>query len=620
MAKSIDSLLKKRGWTGADVGRALLASIVHDIKHQRDPDYKPLFSQADFDKMEESLSTEKDYLVYGVYRDIYGSLIDAYNRGQGLAQQFQNGYSRHSHSLVLCQKAEEALSSLEDSPLIVTQAQYDRLKQQAEESLRGIEVSFASIMFTVLSDFLEEPGNAPEAIRKEIEAAKGEPTTNQRILSAYNYLYGEGYYTLPDGRRSDQMSKSEWVAALEELYFSTHRLIKNGKPASKEETAKHYNLQRMTKLYELYFKGADAVRSEYNAAHGLELDATDEEIMSSLEDMLGFADGYETTRREKMESPCYPLQRHIRSITDPSELKTFWTYYEAPPEGLTKYDILADCLSLYNGNEMDNVTEEEQLAEFEADYPKLFKALVAYLKKAIPAFKNIKPSSYLEPALSWGELADMGFADYKSLIEPKKASILEVLGEEDTFEAFRRRRQALWSGIAVIQEASSSQIDENGDYIEPKSPLTFFDSLDSLAEDELRKEELKGLRDGLFVPALTWLYGFNALMKILADCYDIDGMDTLQFNLSGYERQIEGFNSILYMLYGEVYGNKAERDRKREIIRDLFSPIDTEALKPTAETIAAVTQEIAELGFTSKARKKLKGLDDYIGKLTRREA
>ena len=67
----INRLLNKKGWTGVEVGKALVASIVHDIKHQSEPDYKPLFSQSDFDKMESSLSTERDYLAYGVYRDIY---------------------------------------------------------------------------------------------------------------------------------------------------------------------------------------------------------------------------------------------------------------------------------------------------------------------------------------------------------------------------------------------------------------------------------------------------------------------------------------------------------------------------------------------------------------------
>ena len=94
MANSIKSLLSKKGWTGEEVGKALIASLLNDIRYQGQ-EHELLFTQADFDKMESSLSTDRDYLAYGVYRDIYSSIVDTYNRGQGLYQQFYNGYYRY---------------------------------------------------------------------------------------------------------------------------------------------------------------------------------------------------------------------------------------------------------------------------------------------------------------------------------------------------------------------------------------------------------------------------------------------------------------------------------------------------------------------------------------------
>ena len=77
---NIDKLLKKRGWTGEEVGKALIASLLNDIRYQGQ-EHELLFTQADFDKMESSLSTDRDYLASGVYRDIYSSIVDTYNRG-----------------------------------------------------------------------------------------------------------------------------------------------------------------------------------------------------------------------------------------------------------------------------------------------------------------------------------------------------------------------------------------------------------------------------------------------------------------------------------------------------------------------------------------------------------
>ena len=129
MAKSIDSLLKKKGWSGEEVGKALIASTIHDVKHQSEPDYKPLFSQSDFERMESSLSSDRDYTVYGVYRDLYSSIVDAFNRGQGLFQQFYNGYSRFTNYFYLCQQADEALKRSDEYPLIMTQSQYNRYRE-----------------------------------------------------------------------------------------------------------------------------------------------------------------------------------------------------------------------------------------------------------------------------------------------------------------------------------------------------------------------------------------------------------------------------------------------------------------------------------------------------------
>ena len=110
MANSIKSLLSKKGWTGKEVGKALIASLLNDIRYQGQ-EHELLFTQADFDKMESSLSTDRDYLAYGVYRDIYSSIVDTYNRGQRLYQQLYNGYYRYVMHLQGAMKADNALKA-----------------------------------------------------------------------------------------------------------------------------------------------------------------------------------------------------------------------------------------------------------------------------------------------------------------------------------------------------------------------------------------------------------------------------------------------------------------------------------------------------------------------------
>ena len=623
MAKSIDSLLKKKGWSGDEVGKALVASAVHDFKHQKDPDYKPLFTQADFDKMESSLNTDRDYLIYGCYRDIYSSIIDTFNRGQALFQQFYNGYSRYSNAMILCNTAENALKQAEDYPLIMTESQYKRHKRKTKERLKGFTESYITLVFKTIEYFYNAPELAPEAIKRALDAISTEPATNKRLLAMYNEVMGLGYYTLPDGRKSKDMSLEEWQKTLEELYLDSHHLTIDGEPATAEETLKHYREQTILKTYKLFFEGIEGIKRAYKEVVGedMEVDEVEEtRLLKALEDMLGAGASWEVDRRDKAQAPLYPLQGLLRHLADQTETITEWHYNENPPEDITKDFFLEDILEEWYSGILSEDAKEAQatLEEFIADYPELYKAVVAYIEEKIPALKGLKPAHKFDDITSWGNLAELDYLNYKSLIEPSEADIVESLAEEaedtgDTLGLFSKRVRIVWNSIAIVQNPRKSQLDANGDYKENANALlAHFSNLDTTAETEQETGELEAYRNVLFIPALRYIYAFNALMGIVGTIYDIDGMDTLKLPTASIETQLGGFNNLLYMFYADVTGDPAERTRKRELIKQLFAPVDVEELKPAQEAIDAVTKQIAELGYTTKARKQLKDFDRFI--------
>lgn len=621
MARKIDSLLNKKGWTGVEVGKALVASIVHDIKHQSEPDYKPLFSQSDFDKMESSLSTERDYLAYGVYRDIYSGLIDAFNRGQGQYQQFYNGYYRYLMYLKDASMAEHSLQSAELVPYVMTEEQYNKLKEQREKELRAYTETFSGLFFTLLNTIMQNPEEAPEAIRDAIEETKGKPVKNKRILDSYNEVYGLGYYTLPDGTRSDQLEGEEWQKKIQENYLKTHKLTINGNPASFEETALHFNSERLLKGYELYFKGIDAIREIYKEHTGKEIPEEQEaELLEALESLI------HETERKKVNTKTDPATKdrfHLADIvgggiTSGAE----WHQYEEAPEGLTLYDILADSLCFYDGEESKD--GEPQLKEFKADYPALYKAMEAYIKELVPQAKELKPSQYSKSFMSWGELAELGVGSYPDYCNvDNETDIIEALHsiDEDTTENLLKRKRILLNGINIAKDPKAFNLNERGEYIDNiKSVLRYSSlfSIDGIERDESIKEDIEAFRDNLFLPALRYLYAFNALVKILGAVYDIENMGEVELSTERFESQLEALNGQLYMLYADVYGTEADKQRKREVIKYVFQPIDFEALKPTEEAIEAVTAELDKLGFSSEARKKLKKFDSLIDRLCER--
>lgn len=602
----INRLLKKKGWTGKEVGQLLIASMLNDIKQQGQAEKTPLFSQKDFENMESSLTSDYDYLTYGVYRDLYSSIIDSFNRGQGLYQQFFNGFSRLFTDLREAQNADNAQKSLDDIPLIMTESQYNRLEAEARETLRGYKESYYSLIFFLLEKFLnavDAGEEVPETIRTAIEATKEEPASSKSFSRSYNELMGEGYYSLPDGRRSDQMTSEEWQETLKEEFLRTHKLTINGVPATAEETVQSYNTDRLIKSYELFFNGAKAIRELTLEKTGKALEGTDEEIEEALNDTIDYVG----------KAKYNPDAEKIAEALDFST-PTEWHTYEELPEGLTAYDLL-DLIT--DSSQYAETDPKDHLKSFKAEYPELYKALNAYIEENIPNAKGLKANQLYKDIVSWGELADAGIIGYKALTQPDDRQIVEFwTGDEDTTENQSKRLRTGLRGIAILKNPSSYQTDENGDYIEKKNPLQNFMSLYSLEGDGEKMAELQGFRDNLIYPAMSYLYSFNALMEIIGKVYDLPELaEVARYDTSLFESKMSGFNGMLYIFYHDVYGNEADKKRKRAIIKELFTPLEADTLTPSQEAIEEITAELTKLGLSSDARKKLKYLDAFIDRL-----
>jgi hypothetical protein len=599
----LDKLLKKKGWTGKEVGQLLIASMLNDIKQLGQGEKTPLFSQADFEKMESSLNSDFDYLSYGVYRELYSSIIDSFNRGQGLCQQFYNGFSRLYLMLREVQIADNVQKAYDDTPLIMTESQYKRLEAEAVQTLKGNKESYYSLLFYILEKFLDAGDEAPEPIRTAIEATKEIPAEKITFSRSYNEQMGLGYYSLPDGRRSDQMTSEEWQKALEEEILRTHKLTINGEPASTEETIREYNRDRLIKSYELFFKGAKAIREFVLERTGKELDGTDEEIEEALNGIIDYVGKARyNPNAEKIEEAL--------GFSTPAE----WHTYEELPEGLTAYDLLH---LIAESSRYEETDKKKHLKAFKTEYKELYTALNAYIEENVPKARGLKPNQLYKDIVSWGELADAGIIGYSSLIQPDDREIVQIWTEgEDTTENKSKRLRAGLRGIAILRNPASYQTDENGDYIEKKSPLPFFLSLYTLEGDGDKIAEINSYIDNLIYPALSYLYAFNSLMGIIGKVYDLPELEEVaRFDTRLFESKMSGYNGMLYLFYHNVYGNEEEKQRKRAIIKEIFRPLEADTLKPSQEAIEEVTAELTKLGFSSDARKKLKYLDAFIDRL-----
>lgn len=601
----VKRLLKKKRWTGKEVGQLLIASLLNDIKQQEQAEKKPLFTQSEFEDMERSITTDKEYSVYGVYKDLYASIIDSYNRGQAIYQQFYNGYNR-LNAMIRELRASDATQEIEDNtPLIMTAEQYEREKAQATEEFKGYMMSYADLIYYALSMFLQAD---EEAIKKEapavweaLEATKNIPADNNRYARLYNIDHNKGYRLYTDGRRSDQMTEEE----LEEA--NSNSVLLDGVPMKGNDML-------YTKIAEgdkLFYEGAEAVREYIKNRTGEPLEElSNEDLLDEWAITLNFLGG------EKIApSPYSELFAEALGASFTFE----WVPYEEIPEGITLYDILPTYSEAYK--EDLHADAKQSLDYLKADAPELYKAIKEYVERTVPQAKGIKRNQLSKYIISYGELAETDYIGSLSLITPTDQDIVNAIvnravGSGDATGAYRKYNKAKRKGIALIQNPQPSQVDKNGDYIEGESFTIYHADLYSTEKDQETIDNLHAFKERLVYPALSYMYAFNALMEIIGTVYDLPELPKIaQYDTSDLEERCTSFNTYLYYFYRKVYGARADKEHKREIIKTAFSPLEPAELLPSEDTKEEIAEELTELGFTKEARMKIKYLDPLIDRL-----
>ena len=277
------------------------------------------------------------------------------------------------------------------------------------------------------------------------------------------------------------------------------------------------------------------------------------------------------------------------------------------------------------GEYVEEVPKREQFKEFKKDYPALADAAKSYLERAVTSTKGLKSNQLYKDLITWGELADMGYLDFQSLISVDDADIVEHIAQtqEDNTENFNRRARGLYHGIAILKESKYFYAGKDGEYRDPvtnKLKLELLQGIDYLESDTEEAEYIAANIDVLALPALRYMYAYNAFIEIVTTAYDIDFMTVAKYDLKRQESQIEACNNMLYMLYKGVYGTEEDKKRKRDFIREYFQPIEIEELKPTEEAIKALRKKIEGLGYTREAAVTLKNYRKLVTELMGEEA
>lgn len=582
---TIKKLLSKKGWTGKDVGKTLVASLLHDLKHIDEEEAAPMLTQAEFARLEASLRTENDFTTYRVYVAIHEALREFYNKANSYLQQVYHGVYRILPILKNYLLADTEQSRARHAPILMTAEQRLQISDKIEGERKAAKKTKQELLFQLLRAYfatldIEEHGKAeeghysstspalpiPDAIRKEIAAQAKKTATNKQAIAAWVEACQMGAFTLPDGRYIEDVEEEE-AAAIFAKYTPAKTI------GQKEAQA-------------LYFMGADAIRTAYKESTGESLpDMPDEDLLTIYHDHIGAASLDEKcgaslalweTVSKKLEAALSGTSRYILAW------KPYAIEEVEPP---TKAELLTDCLEYYEGA-TPAASAAEGLRAFKKDYPALHAALEQELLHYLPALKALKPAQASKATITCGELAALGFLDYAEAVKAKPRDIIAACNPASFSDT-----------IALVATEKQSDIDATGRY---KAKSLILQDYTAAEIAKASAAEIRGAISQLITPAMRFINSYNAWLEVISTAYDLPDVQPAKVSTQGADILLKVINEQIYLLY-----NYAENKEERATIKEAFTLLPVDSFSPPEDRLEEVARKIIDYGYTATAAKAL---------------
>ncbi len=563
---NIDKLLKKKGWKGRELGRLEVVNMIDGYRQSLEGVKDPvrLISEADFSKMLSTLKDPTEGRIFNGYIAIHEwfarvSPMAIMNYQQALLNLNKLVYAIHTATV-----AEDIYKYIEELPAILTEKQYkDLVEKRKAEILHpdGGEIGFN--IFNMLQEAIDyyinqlqkEPRkkNPLKPLKKKLEQ---ELVTDPRILANYNRVMGNGYYTLPDGTRSDSMSLEEWQKLLKDVVED----VRENPDIEDEE--KEAIIQ-------------DIVEARYLTRVSAIYDGATEEEADHIQTETDIANGFSK--------------------------KCEWHYYEEAPEDLNKWEILetGDLFKYYTSLAGELTTDEEIIADmkaFKEEFPEVVEALLKDMEKYTKGVSSLPVEEWLTTVYAWEDLYNADFYGFRSTYT-------------DDTAIFNGNKRAIFNGIAILRPSNlldkSPRIEPTtGYYTAPDirgavSPFSL-DSYFTDSEDYAQKLDELEEATYLFLSAYYFLNGYNKALELTAQYYDLEEFKTIDHSkqVKVLEEKLEAYNSMIKLLYAKIketdYEDKEYKKKKLEVLKDVITPISLKEWKLSKDAIEKAKANITD--------------------------
>lgn len=556
MTRDIRRMLRKKSWTGREVGQAIVCTFLDDYQHRDRPRRNPLFTQEEIDRMVLGLKNEQERQAYARYVQLYHGLMEEFNRSQALVQQAQHGQQRIAGRLSAALQGESARAALQASPAAVTQAAYDTLAGTLASALPAQEESPAGVVWHALCWYLGDfPGPTPRKparLKAALEALKTRPWAHQLPPFPASFAPEGGYFVLPGGARTDRDPPAQVLAAW--------RALPEVREVFPQPLGFTPTLPDLYRMITVWTQGGQAGGNR-TMRH---TSAKDETLAFDVRDLR----------------PQSKADRPTNAASQPSPDTVTWVDTVFSDTGHSCWQVLVEDGRLRRHWRQPGALVGDAGRAVYGGLASHFGELLAALLEAVAAQPEL-PSMDQTPdrqqgnaLFTYGALSKAGVLGYAQLLTPSPYAVARA------YAAAHPACPA--DGLAVLCPGSGTE-EPPPDREALYAPLY---GADALLDDPEALAELYSAREHLLLPALRWLTAYNALLGAVAEAYQLPEVLLLEAELSGLLRQVQGLSeTLLRMLLARRHADAQDLADDAQRLRVLFLPVRPDELPPRPERV-----------------------------------
>lgn len=205
MTTNIEHILKKTQITGEEIGRLMIKDLIVQYENILQGKDGELLADNEKDILVDKLNTREDIMIYNEFKYIHDFVVSIPIRYELSKAVLERDFWKLYYLLRAVENSEYyERQFLHRMPHIVTQSQYDRMK---EEHIKCVTqdhcYSMEMLFFSALTDALYKYSHRKKTPFKHlIDATKKQSIKNKRLKTNYWIAKTKGYYKYSDGTTS----------------------------------------------------------------------------------------------------------------------------------------------------------------------------------------------------------------------------------------------------------------------------------------------------------------------------------------------------------------------------------------------------------------------------------